>query len=95
MQRAQQSVDAQLPEDVAAGATRLSRHCIPARYPDAYAAGTPAGHYTKDDADSALQDAQRLVSRVDAWWQALEEADDQDAAADATADDGDGEEQVP
>lgn len=47
---------------------RLSRHYIPARYPDAHPAGTPGVHYGADDSSQALADAAAISAAVaDAW----------------------------
>lgn len=57
--------------DVTAAAARLSRHYIPAHYPDAHPSGTPADHFTAVDADGALADARLVLGAVDAAWAAL------------------------
>lgn len=46
----------------------LSRHYIPARYPDAYDEGTPRSHYRAADADRALAAAEALVRAADGLW---------------------------
>ena len=47
---------------------RLSRHYIPARYPDAHPSGPVGSHYGPEDSEQALDDA-RLVLRgiTDLW----------------------------
>jgi HEPN domain-containing protein len=56
---------------MADASARLTRHYIPARYPDAHPAGTPADHYRESDAASATADADRLIGAVDAVWHDL------------------------
>ncbi len=55
-----------LPE---AAARRLSRHYIPARYPDAHPQGTPGMHYGPEDAEEALRDAEDIIETVDRLWE--------------------------
>jgi HEPN domain-containing protein len=50
---------------------RLSRHYIPARYPDAHGRGTAAAHYGRADADAAVADATIILNLVDEQWQTL------------------------
>jgi len=50
---------------------RLSRHYIPARYPDAHSAGSPSAHYGAADAEEALRDAASVLDFVDEAWEAL------------------------
>lgn len=57
--------------DAADAARRLSRHYIPARYPDAHPSGSPAAHYGRADADEAVRDAELLLVFVDASWEGL------------------------
>lgn len=53
---------------VGAPAARLSRHYIPARYPDAHPSGPPGDHYGPTDSDGALADVAAIVGAVrDAW----------------------------
>jgi HEPN domain-containing protein len=47
---------------------RLSRHYIPARYPDAHPSGPPGMHYGRSDSDEALGDAALVLGHVDATW---------------------------
>lgn len=61
------------PLNLAESAARLSRHYIPARYPDAHASGAPAEHYTPGDARQAHDDATVLLAAVDAAWNGLNE----------------------
>ncbi len=50
---------------------RLGRHYIPARYPDAHAAGAPGGHYGPADATEAIADAEAVLRFVDDAWSSL------------------------
>jgi HEPN domain-containing protein len=59
---------ASVPADVEAALRRLSRHYIPARYPDAHPAGPAGSHYGADDAKEALGDARRVLALVDETW---------------------------
>ncbi|MGH2760858.1 MAG: HEPN domain-containing protein [Actinomycetota bacterium] len=47
---------------------RLSRHYIPARYPDAHPSGPAGDHYRREDADEAIVDASRIIDLVDRSW---------------------------
>lgn len=61
----------EVPADIADAARRLSRHYIPARYPDAHPGGSPAAHYGQSDANDALRDAERVLAFVDDAWASL------------------------
>ncbi len=50
---------------------RLSRHYIPARYPDAHPAGSAASRYRASDALAAIADAEQALRFVDDSWRAL------------------------
>lgn len=50
---------------------RLARHYIPARYPDAHPAGSPASRYRAADSAEAIADADRALAFVDASWSSL------------------------
>jgi HEPN domain-containing protein len=50
---------------------RLSRHYIPARYPDAHPSGTAGVHYGPDDVVQALDDVAVVLQYVDERWRAL------------------------
>jgi len=52
--------------------SRLSRHYIPTRYPDAFAAGAPGSHYTRGDGDGAITDAVTILDFVRSVWLDLE-----------------------
>jgi HEPN domain-containing protein len=60
-----------VPDDVEDAARRLSRHYIPARYPDAHAGGSPGSRYSRSDADEAGRDAAAVIAFVDEAWEAL------------------------
>ena len=59
------------PEQVTAALRRLSRHYIPARYPDAHPSGAPGAHYGCEDADQALADLATVLQHVDGVWATL------------------------
>lgn len=67
-----------LPADVAAALRRLSRHYIPARYPDAHPSGSPGMHYGSEDAQQALTDLTVVLQLVDDLWARLSQAARQD-----------------
>lgn len=50
------------------GFARLSRHYIPARYPDAHPGGAPEDHYTPADSEQALADADLVLSTIERLW---------------------------
>ncbi|SRR6266567_4424955 len=60
-----------LPVAIEDALRRLSRHYIPARYPDAHPAGSPGTHYGEADAAEALADARAILDFVDATWKGL------------------------
>ena len=62
---------AEVPGGVADALRRLSRHYIPARYPDAHPSGPPGMHYAASDSAEALADAGRVLDHVDATWERL------------------------
>jgi HEPN domain-containing protein len=62
---------AEVPSGVLDALRRLSRHYIPARYPDAHPSGTPGMHYAESDSSEALTDAQSVLSHVDAVWERM------------------------
>ena len=57
-----------LGDDLEAALQRLSRHYIPARYPDAHRSGEPGGHYGPEDTRQATVDADRILELVDSTW---------------------------
>jgi HEPN domain-containing protein len=59
------------PPDVVSALHRLSRHYIPARYPDAHPSGQPGQHYVESDAVQAFADAAVVLEYVDRLWEAL------------------------
>lgn len=54
--------------EIADACRRLSRHYIPARYPDAHPSGPPGDHYGTSDAEDALRDAAAVLTFVDETW---------------------------
>lgn len=60
-----------VPSHVSDRMRRLGRHYIPARYPDAHAAGSPGAHYGKADSMEAIADAEAITAFVDGTWEAL------------------------
>ncbi len=50
---------------------RLSRHYIPARYPDAHPSGTPGAHYGEADSAQAIADAEQVAAAVSHVWERL------------------------
>ncbi|MER3409071.1 MAG: DNA-binding protein [Thermoleophilia bacterium] len=61
----------ELPAAVSDSLKRLSRHYIPARYPDAHGAGSPGAHYSRADAEEAIADAEAALRFVDDTWESL------------------------
>jgi HEPN domain-containing protein len=57
-----------LPESITDAMHRLTRHYIPARYPDAHPGGEPGEHYGAADADQAMTDARAIIEFVDHTW---------------------------
>lgn len=64
----------ELPEGLRSALQRLSRHYIPARYPDAHPSGGPGAHYGPDDVVQALDDVGAILEYVDGRWKALTRA---------------------
>jgi HEPN domain-containing protein len=63
-----------LPPEVLDAMRRLGRHYIPARYPDAHAAGQPGQHYGESDAIDAFRDTAIVFDWTDARWDSLRNA---------------------
>lgn len=61
-----------VPADVGDALLRLARHYMPARYPDAHAAGSPGARYGATDAEQALGDARDVIGLVDRAWDELD-----------------------
>lgn len=59
----------ELPEEVTSGARLLTRHYIPARYPDAHPAASPGSRYVADDSAAALAAAREVLGFVDRTWE--------------------------
>jgi len=72
--RAAASVDADW-STITDAAEELSRHYIPARYPDAHPSGTPFDHYNATSSRLAFGYAATVVDAVDSVWATLCEAD--------------------
>ena len=66
-----QALEAVIPEPVEAALRRLSRHYIPARYPDAHPSGTPGEHYGPSDSQQALADVSAILEFADALFREL------------------------
>lgn len=58
------ALEAPLSDDIERALSRLSRHYIPTRYPDAWAGGTPGDHYAGEDSAQALADAGTVLAAV-------------------------------
>jgi HEPN domain-containing protein len=61
----------EIPGPVGDALLRLSRHYMPARYPDSHAAGSPGDRYGASDAAQALGDARSVLGLVDEAWDEL------------------------
>jgi HEPN domain-containing protein len=61
-----------VPPDATDRLLRLARHYMPARYPDAHAAGSPGERYGEADSGQALEDARAVLALVDEGWRALD-----------------------
>jgi HEPN domain-containing protein len=61
--------------DLDEAAKRLSVHYIASRYPDAFAQGTAAEHYSASIASAALADAEAITAACRRAWDALESED--------------------
>jgi HEPN domain-containing protein len=57
-----------LPAEIGDILRRLSRHYIPARYPDAHPSGPPGMHYGARDAEEAIVDVAGVLAFVDRVW---------------------------
>jgi HEPN domain-containing protein len=75
VERAAEALDEQW-LGVAEVAEELSRHYIPARYPDAHPSGTPEDHYNSLSSDQAFDYAGRVLGAVDGAWARLQEPED-------------------
>jgi HEPN domain-containing protein len=60
---------------VSDAADELSRHYIPARYPDAHPSGTPDEHYNATSSRLAFSYARAIIAAVDDAWSALRSKD--------------------
>lgn len=66
--RAVSDAGVEVPREVTAGARLLSRHYIPARYPDAHPAASPGSRYVDEDSTAALDAAEAILAFVDRTW---------------------------
>ena len=57
--------DVDVPEDLVEAAKVLDKYYIPTRYPDAHPAGPAARHYTRLEAEEALDLAQKILAFVE------------------------------
>ena len=64
--------DLAMSQEIADAFRRLGRLYIPARYPDAHAAGDAASHFAASDAEAAMRDARDALSWVDEQWKGLQ-----------------------
>ncbi|MCH8206926.1 MAG: HEPN domain-containing protein [Chloroflexi bacterium] len=51
----------QIPEDLPAKVSELGKHYIAPRYPNAHAGGAPFQHYTRDEAQRAVEHAEEVI----------------------------------
>jgi HEPN domain-containing protein len=65
------ALERDLPDPLRSALQRLSRHYIPARYPDAHPSGTPGAHYGPEDVRQALADVAVVLEYVNERWLAL------------------------
>lgn len=54
-------------------AKTLDKYYVPTRYPNAWVEGSPEDYYTEEDAEGAVQCAERIVNWVEASWRSLKE----------------------
>ena len=57
--------------DVVQQAKTLDKYYVPTRYPNAWAEGSPADYYTKEDASQAIKYAKSIIGWVEAAWRLL------------------------
>jgi HEPN domain-containing protein len=67
------ALEEKLGATVLAELQRLSRHYIPARYPDAHPSGSPGAHYGEGDSAQAIADAEHVGVTVGQVWERLGE----------------------
>jgi HEPN domain-containing protein len=68
------ALEESVPPVIQAALRRLSRHYIPARYPDAHPSGSPGVYYGREDSEQALDDRDLVSGFVDDIWRQLEAA---------------------
>ena len=59
------SKEVPVPQEISDASKRLDKHYIPARYPNGFASGTPGDYYLKEDAEKAIEDAQKIIRFCD------------------------------
>lgn len=74
-ERVEEEIDSLGGEDLHDRLAELSRHYIPARYPDAYDEGTPGSHYRASDAVRARAATMAVLVQVDRLWEVVLEAE--------------------
>jgi len=57
--------------DVLQQAKTLDKYYVPTRYPNAWAEGSPADYYSKEDASQAIEYAKSIIGWVEAAWRLL------------------------
>jgi HEPN domain-containing protein len=70
-ERAATEAGTPLDADLDEALSRLTRHYLPSRYPDALPGGTPAAAYHRSDADEAMRDAEAVLAFAEGAWSAL------------------------
>jgi HEPN domain-containing protein len=50
----------EIPDVLVKAAMRLDKHYIPTRYPNGFDVGAPREYYTDEDAEKAVEDAERI-----------------------------------
>jgi len=54
-------------------AKTLDKYYVPTRYPNAWAEGSPADYYTREDASQAIEYAKSIISWVEEAWRSLKQ----------------------
>ncbi|MDD3934208.1 MAG: HEPN domain-containing protein, partial [Methanoculleus sp.] len=60
-----QAAGREVPADLFSVARSLDRNYIPARYPNGFSRGKPADYFTREDADDAINGAERIIRFCD------------------------------
>lgn len=71
LQAIMRETGASVPEEVVEAASRLSKHYVPTRYPDAWSEGIPEDYYTRREAEEAVQAASLIIDWVAGAWKRL------------------------